>query len=142
MTRISTIAAFFMLAVVGASHAADDRDCRASYMRATLPYDAYCICSALTKFRATTADPKVFYLLEQTLLEHLLRLHICLSDPRIPEADKKYARNVLPKIVTYAKAHDLAQGYQPGKTYEMLPHDLILPPEMAIRDVYDSIINK
>ena len=121
----------------------------ASYLRSTLPYEAACTCSALTSIRKNIpdqriTDPKSAYvhILEQTLLEHLLRLDICLADPRISESDKQYARDVMPKVIAYAKTYDIAYGYEAGKSYDMFPRDIVLPARMVIRDVFDSIIKR
>ena len=129
-------------------HSAANAEYRwASYLRSTLPYEAACTCSALTGIRKNIpdqriTDPKFAYvhILEQTLLEHLLRLDICLVDSRIPESDKKYARDVMPQVIAYAKSYDIADGYEAGKSYDMSPRDIVLPAKMFIRDVFNSII--
>ena len=141
MIRIQLIVTLMVLAMVTHTNA-DNTCCRRSYIKATLPYDASCTCAALVNVRKATNDERATSLLEQTLLEDLLRLHVCLTDRHISEADKRYARAVMPKIIAYVKTHPLAQGYVPGKKYTMLPEDLILPSQMVIRDVYDSIIKK
>lgn len=121
----------------------------ASYLRTTLPYEAACTCSALTRIRKNIPDQRItdpkfayVYILEQTLLEHLLRLDICLADPRIPESDKQYARAVMPKIIAYARTYDIADAYEAGKTYDMAQRDIVLPAKMVIRDVFNSIIKR
>jgi hypothetical protein len=113
---------------------------RAAYVRATLPYDAYCLVSAASQLRKENPDSKQIIRLHQAVLEHLLRLEICLNDPQIPDSDKKYARDVFPKVIAYAATNKIAVVFEPGKQYDMLPNDFVLPPHMAIRDVVDEII--
>ena len=125
-----------MLAAGCASHSAS----RADYARATLPYDSAVLVSAATQLRRENPDSKQIVRLDQAVIEHLLRLSVCLSDPRIPEKDKAYARQVFPKVAAYAAAHDLASGFERGKEYDMLPGDLILPAQMMVRDLVDGII--
>jgi hypothetical protein len=125
-----------MLAVGCASHSAS----RADYVRATLPYDSAVLVSAATHLRQENPESRQIVRLDQAVLEHLLRLHVCLSDPRIPEKDKAYAREVLPRVAAYTAAHDLASGFERGKEYDMLPGDLVLPAHMMVRDVVDGII--
>lgn len=124
------------LAVGCASHSKS----RVAYVRASLPYDSAVLVSAATQLRRENPDLKQIIRLDQAVLEHLLRLHVCLSDPQISEKDKTYARNVYPKVVAYAAAHDLAAGFERGKVYDMLPGDILLPPHMAVRDIVDELV--
>jgi hypothetical protein len=77
---------------------------------------------------------------DQIIIEEALRLHICLSDPHISEKDKRYARNVLPLVVTYIATNNVGAGFQSGVEYEMLPDDFMFPPRMKIRDILDELI--
>jgi hypothetical protein len=104
-----------------------------------------CLVVTATHFRKETPPPngreykRGLLLLDGLILDDLLRLQICISDQHIPDKDKQYARDVFPKILAYATAHDIAAAYEPGHEYKMLPNDMILPKEMAIRDVFDKI---
>jgi hypothetical protein len=120
---------------------AADQVSHADYVRATLPYDTACLLSALRfAHQGTQGNSNCIGSLEQNLLEDLLRLKISLEDPSISDADKKYARDVMPKVLAYARIHDIAKGYKSGKVYEMLPDDIVLPNTMKIRDIYEQII--
>lgn len=115
---------------------------RTDYARATLPYDSAILVSAATQLRRENPESKQIIRLDQAVLEHLLRLYVCLSDPTIPEKDKNYVRSVFAKMVIYATAHDLAPGFERGKEYDMLPGDIVLPHHMAVRDVLDEIVQR
>jgi len=98
--------------------------------------------AAARRLRQENPDSKQIVILDEAVLEHLLQLHVCLSDPTIPEQDKKYARNVFPRVAAYAAAHDLVDDCERGKEYKMLTDDLVLPKRMAIRDVVDQIVKE
>jgi hypothetical protein len=53
------------------------------YIRATLPYDSALLVRSATRVRREHPDSKEIVLLDQAILEHLLRLHICLLDQEI-----------------------------------------------------------
>jgi hypothetical protein len=115
---------------------------RADYVRATLPYESAVLLKSAEKIRRD--DPAVssrtMAPLDQLIIEDALRLHICLSDPHIPEKDKSYGRNVLPSVVTYIATNHVGAGFKSGVDYDMLPNDSIFPPQMKIRDVLDELI--
>ena len=115
---------------------------RAEYVRATLPYETAVLVKGAERFRRAKPDVSVhdMELVDQIIIEHALRLHICLSDPDISEKDKEYARNVLPLTVSYIATNKTAAGFQSGVEYEMLSKDFMFPPRMKIRDVIDELI--
>jgi hypothetical protein len=118
---------------------------RADYIRATLPYEAKDLVVGAQRIRRMYPDvsDSTMASVDQQIIEHLLRLYVCLSDPHISEKDKKYAREVLPAIVAYVAKYDIHDdGFRPGVEYDMLPGDFVLPPKMKIRDVLDELIKQ
>jgi hypothetical protein len=129
-----------VLAFVLCTGCASPTSPRDAYIRATLPYDAALLVRSATRMRRDHPDSKEVVLLDQTILEHLLRLHICLLDPEIPDSHKSYARDVMPLVAAYAREHRIADAFQAGREYDMLPEDLVLPRRLAIRDLFEQIM--
>jgi hypothetical protein len=117
---------------------------RADYLRATLPYETAVLVKGAERIRRGCPDVMAATIagVDQLIIEHALRLHVCLSDPRIPEKDKKYARDVLPLVVEYIVTNKVGMGAKAGKEYKMLPDDFMFPPKMRIRDVLDELVQK
>jgi len=122
---------------------------RADYVRATLPYESAMLVKSAEQIRRGCPDISSdrlgllgLFKIEQLILDDALRLHICLSDPRISEQDKSYGRDVLPLVVSYISTNNIGREYKSGKEYEMLPDDFIFPPKMKIRDVLDELIQE
>lgn len=113
---------------------------RADYLRATLPYDATILVDAAVTLRNEKTDSKALRLIDEAIRVDILRFQVCLADPTVPENDKKFARTVYQKLVSYASEHDVAVGYERGKKYEVLPNDVVLPDEMVVRDAIDQAI--
>jgi hypothetical protein len=115
---------------------------RGAYVRATLPYETANLVVGANRIRRDYPDVTASGMapVEQLIVEHALRLHICLSDPHIPEKDKAYGRNVLPLAVGYIATNHVGMGFEIGKEYEMLPGDFMFPSKMKIRDVIDELI--
>ena len=113
---------------------------RADYVRATLPYDATIVVTAAATLRQENPNSKALGALDEAVRMDILRLQVCLSDPGVPEKDKKFARTVYEKLVSYAKEHDVAVGYRSGHEYITLPDDIALPHRMVIRDAIDGAI--
>jgi hypothetical protein len=115
---------------------------RVDYVRTTLPYEASVLVKGAERIRRDKPDISAtsMDLVDQLIIEYALRLDICLSDPRISEEDKSYARDVLPRVVAYIARNNVGAGYELGKDYEMLPNDFMFPSKMKIRDVLDELI--
>ncbi len=115
---------------------------RANFVRATLPYESAVLVKGAERIRRAKTDGTTGSLLgvDQLIIEHALRLHICLSDPNIPEKDKSYARKVMPIVVSYIATNNSGTGYERGKEYDLLPGDFLLPSRMKVRDVLDELI--
>ena len=137
-----TLPLFAIALMLLASGCSSQSRVRADYVRATLPYETAVLVKGAERIRRGYPDVTAARMagVDQIIIEHALRLHICLSDPSIPEKDKSYGRNVLPLVVGYIATNDVGRGFEAGKEYEMLPQDFMFPPKMKIRDVLDELI--
>ncbi len=113
---------------------------RADYVLATLPYDATMLVNAAANLRQENTNSKALGWLDQALRVDLLRFQVCLEDPRVPEKDKKFARQVYQQLLVYARAHDVAVGYESGHQYIVVPDDVALPDKVFLRDAIDRAI--
>lgn len=113
---------------------------RADYVRATLPYDATMLINAAAILRQENTNSKALGWLDEALRVDLLRFQVCLEDPGVPEEDKKFARGVYQQLLAYARAHDVAVGYQPAHEYIVVSGDVALSHKMFVRDAIDRAI--
>ena len=117
---------------------------RADYVRATLPYETAALVKGAERIRRDCPNVAAATIagVDQLIMEHALRLHLCLSDTRVSERDKRYARDVLPLVVAYIATNNVGMSAKARKEYEMLPDDFIFPRKIKIRDVLDELIQK
>ena len=96
--------------------------------------------NAAVALRQENTNSKALGWLDEALRVDLLRFQVCLEDPGVPEKDKKFARGVYQKLLAYARAHDVAVGYEPAHEYIVVPGDVALPDKVLVRDAIDRAI--